>query len=675
MSVKKSFLCFACLIALILNLALATEVSVNVNLLRNGGFEAAADSIPGWQAVETGFEPGTIDREVFYAGKQALRVEDNQGMQSDFIPYYGGRIKVSGWVKTQNVVSGQQPWNIAALQVISYDKDKKLIRYGGEFAHVDIVLLDGNNDWQYYEGTVQLSRDVSYLSVWCYIWNGTGTAWFDEISVEYLDDPSELVRRPIDLNQAEVTVDFTKDLGEFKHVWIGSDLTYMDATPTSTMKNAMDYAQRYGFRYMRSHDSIVDTGIYSEDVDGNPRYDWSRFDSYFGTIIESGYFPIVVLETMPPEIAGYDSGQGYTNPYPPKDEEGYLKWQKLVYEIVKHCKEKWGEDIYQWYFEVWNEPDASGYFKGTFEEYLKIYDHAVAGATAADPNIRIGGPGGAADSWVIPLLEHCSSGINHATGEIGTRIDFISWHIYTVGVGLPVFDVLESRLATANKLREQFPQYKNLPILITEWGCSASEHPVHDLPYDAAFRTMAIRKLMDYGIELGLPYGLAEGPYTDFDGFRGALGLFTKTTIPKPSFRAMQLLGRMLGRRVEVTTSNDPVDGLAVFEKNGKKAWVMLYNLIENYTLEYTTTVTLNLKGLPEGKWSGSTISIASGSCDPYQAWVEMGKPAKLTPAQHADLLAASELPEAKPLEIKGQQLVIQMPSSSVLFLELKKED
>jgi hypothetical protein len=40
---------------------------------------------------------------------------------------------------------------------------------------------------------------------------------------------------------------------------------------------------------------------------------------------------------------------------------------------------------------VWNEPDI-GYWRGTPEEYLKLYDFAADGLKRALPTARIGGP-------------------------------------------------------------------------------------------------------------------------------------------------------------------------------------------------------------------------------------------------------------------------------------------
>jgi xylan 1,4-beta-xylosidase len=448
----------------------------------------------------------------------------------------------------------------------------------------------------------------------------------------------------------------------------------MDRVATRTQIDAMRHARQFGFRYIRMHDCIHDPAIYSEDAEGKPLYTWDTFDRNIGAVVDNGMLPVVVLETMPPPLATHDDGRGWTNPYPPRDAEAYRKWQELIRQVVLHCRERWGGAVREWYFEVWNEPDASGYFKGTLEEYLHIYDRAVAGVTSADPQVRIGGPGGAGPGWVRALLEHCRSGRNDATGGTGCRIDFVSWHIYTVGVGIPVFDNLRLSLQAVRKVRDEFPQYRNLPTLITEWGCASSPNPVHDRPYDAAFRTMAVREFMDQGVTLALPFCLGEGPPHAHEGFQGGLALFTKTTIPKPSFRAFELLHRMEGARMACDSSNDPVGGLACVSGDGKQAWVMLYNLIEKYDHDpYKTKVSVELHGLPPGDWRCSVTAIAPGTCDPYLAWEAMGKPEKLTEEQRERLLEASAPPAPQPVTLQADRLSLEMDGFSVMLLELTR--
>ncbi|UCH36264.1 MAG: hypothetical protein JSV65_07895 [Armatimonadota bacterium] len=639
-------------------------------LIPNGGFEAGtAQALEGWERLPWG-EGGAPDTGTSHSGGRALRVSAHGGMRSELVPYPGGRVKVIGWLRTENVVTGAQPWHKAALQLISYNATKEPV------GHSDVALVDGSHDWTRHERTVLLSRDVAYVSVHCHLWGEqtTGTAWFDDISLEFLDEPGTIPRKPVDLERATVTVDFARDLGEFRHLWIGSDVSYMDRVATPTQVNAMRHARRFGFRYLRMHDCVHDPHIYSEDTDGNAAYTWETFDRNISAVVDNGMWPVVVLETMPPELATRDGGLGWHNPYPPRGPAEYLKWQKLVREIVVHCREQWGDDIRNWYFEVWNEPDAEGYFKGTLEEYLKIYDHAVAGATSADPQIRIGGPGGAGTGWCRAFLEHCASGRNDATGGTGCRVDFLSWHIYTVGVGLPAFGNIRASLNDVRRILDELPQYKDLPTLITEWGCASSNNPVHDRPYDAAFRVMAVREFMDAGITLALPFCLGEGPPHAHEGFMGGLALFTKTTIPKPSFRAFELLDRMVGRRIACESSNEPVGGLACVSEDGRRAWVMLYNLIENYRHEpYETEVTVRLANLPSGEWRCAAVAIAPGGCDPYLAWEAIGGPQELTPAQRAALLEASELPQPEPVALARDELRVRMAGFSAMLLSFSR--
>ena len=640
------------------------------SLLENGSFETpAARTPPGWRGSFD--DRCRLDDTVAIDGERSLRMARPGGMTTELVTYTGGRVLASGWVKTDSVERGEQPWHKAAIQVISYNADRKPV------GHTDLALVDGTQDWTHYEGDVIYSRSVAFVAVQCHIWGPrtTGTAWFDDVKLALPDDPKTLGRKPLDLDTATVTVDFGRDLGEFRHLWLGSDVGWMDRVLTPTQMNAMNEVRKLGFRFVRLHDCIYNPRVYSENDAGEPVYGWDTFDRRISAVTDRGMWPIVVLETMPVELAGRKGPKAWTNAFPPKDPAAYLKWQQLNHDLVKHCRDKWGADIHNWYFEVWNEPNASGYFTGTLEDYLKIYDHAVAGATAADPGIRIGGPGSASTGWTRELLEHCDSGVNDATGGKGTRIDFLSWHIYTIGSGIPAFDYLRVSLDTIRRHTAEFPRYRDIPTLITEWGCSSGLYHGHDRPYDAAFRTMAVHAFMDYNITLAPPFCLGDGPHHAHDGFRGDLSMLTKTTIPKPNFRAWQLLGRMRGRRVRCESSNDPVGGLACAAPKRTRFWIMLYNLVEDSEHDpFETTVEIRLKGLPAGLWRCAATAVAPGECDPYMRWAEMGEPKKLTDAQRAELIEVSRLPAPRILPIADGRVIVAMPGFSVMLLELSGE-
>lgn len=652
-------------------LCATTAVQPGLDLVRNGSFEEGAmTGLPGWEAFGGG---AVVDEAVSHTGGRSIRVSGPGGMRTELVPYAGGRVSVVGWMKTKDVVAGPSAsWHEAALQVISYDTQKH------EVGHLDVALEDGTRDWTRYESEFLLSREIAYVSVWCHLWgdDAKGTAWFDDVSMRFLDDPKVIKRKPMDLSGATVTVDFGHDLGELRHLWIGSDVGYSDRVVSSTQINAMVEARRFGFRYVRLHDCVHNPAICSEDARGRAFYSWDGFDGRINAVVEHGMWPVVVLETMPPEIATGNDGLNWTNPYPAKGRRGYERWQELNRQIVLHCMRTWGDDVLNWYFEVWNEPDASLYSRGTLEDYLRVYDHAVAGATAAEPRIRIGGPGGGGTHWLRPFLEHCRDGRNDATRGRGCRVDFLSYHIYTVGVGIPAFDTIPLSIHEAREARDAVPGYRNLPTLITEWGCASSNSAVHDRPYDAAFRAMAVRYFLDGGVTLALPFCLGEGPPHAHEGFMGGLALYTKSTIPKPSARAFELLDRMVGRRVACESTNDPVDGLACLSRDGRKAQVLLWNLTESPDRpEYETWVTVRLAGLPEAKWSGRATRIAPGECDPFLTWQTMGSPEKLSEEQHAALLAASQLPAPEAVEVSAGRIHARLPGFSLTLLELERRD
>lgn len=88
----------------------------------------------------------------------------------------GGHVRVSGWVKTRNVVVGERRWQEAALQLIRYDAERKSV------GHVDVVLLAGTHAWGVYPRTFRLSRQVAFFAIPCHLGGERtrGPAWFDD---------------------------------------------------------------------------------------------------------------------------------------------------------------------------------------------------------------------------------------------------------------------------------------------------------------------------------------------------------------------------------------------------------------------------------------------------------------------------------------------------------------
>ncbi len=196
-----------------------------------------------------------------------------------------------------------------------------------------------------------------------------------------------------------------------------------------------------GFRYLRFHGLFCDDmGVYREDKDGRPVYNWQYIDELFDFLESIGMKPFVELGFMPGALAsGPQTIFWYrANVTPPKD---YAKWEALIAAFVRHVTERYGaEEVRQWYFEVWNEPNLTGFWIGTTggrkddefaptarAEYFKLYAASARAVKSVDPAYRVGGPATAGEGWIDETLAFCA----------GQRVplDFISTHSYATMSG------------------------------------------------------------------------------------------------------------------------------------------------------------------------------------------------------------------------------------------------
>jgi len=229
------------------------------------------------------------------------------------------------------------------------------------------------------------------------------------------------------------------------------------------------------------------TGAYTEDAQRRPHYDWTIVDRIFDTYLERGLKPYVQIGFMPQALSQKpEPYQDHWSPqggsistgwaYPPCD---YRKWGELVYQWVTHCAGRYGRsEVEQWYWEVWNEPNIM-YWRGTAEDYHRLYDHAVDAVKRALPAAGVGGPEFAgprtpqAARFLRDFIEHCLRGTNHATGKVGAPLDFLAFH----AKGSPRIADGHVQMGIATQLQDidrgfevvaGFPELKGRPIVIGE---------------------------------------------------------------------------------------------------------------------------------------------------------------------------------------------------------------
>ncbi len=169
------------------------------NLLINGGFEKASKNpkkgceVEGWYRNGNGTYWATDE---VHSGKHSAKIMVTdlstssrwQQWKSDLIKV-SGKIRVSAWVKTANVVQGEKPWFKAAVKFDIYDENKKSVPKM-QHGHQDVCRIDGTTDWKKYTWEGELPPEVKYIRIVCSLSRTTGIVWFDDIEVVSLSSQS-----------------------------------------------------------------------------------------------------------------------------------------------------------------------------------------------------------------------------------------------------------------------------------------------------------------------------------------------------------------------------------------------------------------------------------------------------------------------------------------------------
>jgi xylan 1,4-beta-xylosidase len=200
-----------------------------------------------------------------------------------------------------------------------------------------------------------------------------------------------------------IVIDASAQAQPFPHFWeqmFGSGRAILSLRE-SYRNDLRDVKKITGFEYARFHAIFHDeVGIYDEDAQGHPLYNFSYVDQIYDGLLANGVRPFVELSFMPKALA---EDKNAIHPFwykqnvsPPKD---WNKWDDLVTQFTKHLVDRYGiDEVSQWYFEVWNEPNLD-FWAGDPKQatYFELYDH-TARAEGSKPAVARRrarhGPGG-----------------------------------------------------------------------------------------------------------------------------------------------------------------------------------------------------------------------------------------------------------------------------------------
>src|ERR1700736_2705176 len=99
------------------------------------------------------------------------------------------------------------------------------------------------------------------------------------------------------------------------------------------------------FEYVRFHAIFLDeVGVYDEDEQGNPTYNFSYVDQIYDGLLQNGVRPFIELSFMPRKLAAKEAPHSFwyrPNVSPPKD---WKKWEDLVYHFTSHLVDRYRID-------------------------------------------------------------------------------------------------------------------------------------------------------------------------------------------------------------------------------------------------------------------------------------------------------------------------------------------
>ncbi len=534
--------------------------------------------------------------------------------------------------------------------------------------------------------------------------------------------------------QVTIAVNLKKETGDMKPVWawFGYDepnYTYMkDGKKLLSEIAALSPVPVY----VRAHSLLVtgdgvaalkwgSTNAYTEDANGNAVYNWTIIDSIFDTYIKRGMKPLAQIGFMPEAMStnpspykhNWKPGDPYGNiitgwAYPPKD---YTKWAELVYQWVKHSVDRYGKkEVESWWWELWNEPN--GYWKGTQEEFFKLYDYTADAVKRALPAAKIGGiniagtAGKNAQDWMHAFVKHCFYDTNYVTKKIGSPIDMILFH--AKGSPKVVDDHVQMNMGRqlqdiymGFKFAASYPQLKNLPIVIGESdpeGCAAcgmKTNPSNGYrngtmysSYTAA--SFARKYLLADSFKVNFLGAVTWAfEFEDQPWFYGFRDLATNG-VDKPVLNVFRMFGKMKGKRVAVTGNQmydlktmvdssvrrnyNDVGGLAAKEK--KSATIMVWNYHDDDVMKSALPVAVSIDGLTVKTVTLTQYRIDDKHSNSYEVWKKMGSPQNPTATQIAALEKAGQLQTiGKPEKLKvinGKLAVnISLPQQAVSLLKI----
>jgi xylan 1,4-beta-xylosidase len=477
------------------------------------------------------------------------------------------------------------------------------------------------------------------------------------------------------LVQEQVQIDAAAPTTPFPHFWekmFGSGRAILTLRE-SYREDLRAVKQVTDLQYVRFHAILHDeVGVYNEDDHGNPVYNFSYVDQIYDGLLKNGVRPVVEISFMPRKLAfNPDALHPFwykQNVSPPKSLNA---WDALMTQFARHLVERYGiEEVAQWYFEVWNEPNID-FWNGIprDQSYFELYAHTARTLKAVSPRLRVGGPATAAASWIPEFLKYVA--------DHRVPIDFVSSHGYADDTVENLFHTdgsipMDQRVCRAiAKVDAEIKasRYPRLPLLWTEWNVQGMRES-RDTTFVGPALANTIREC-DRGVEYLSFWTFSDvfeegGPIPR--PFQGAFGLRAKGGINKPSYYAFALLHQLGDRRIA-----SPSPNVLVTKRSDGSLAIALWNLVDPDQTGSQKIIELNFEGVSaQAQVTLQRVDSQHGNVLPH--YEAMGSPLDPTPSQVEELNRQTALGAPEPVHLDGHKLKLSLEPNALVLVEVKSK-